>query len=185
MDPDLNKYDVVHVTTAHDTMSKEELSAIYEKAWDLYYSPEHVERIIRRTKAWGYSPRDMMLKLLTFHAAPKLEKVHPLEAGFLRRKYRRDRRPSMPREHPLVFYPRYAWKVASTWLGLFAMYWQHVRILKRALRDTGEHEDIAMAPVQENDFDVLELYTVTQAAKTVVEKQRRKTAAAHAVSTAR
>ncbi len=182
MDPDLNKYDVVHVTTAHDTMSSAELLAIYEKAWDLYYSPEHVERIIRRTKAWGYSPRDMMLKLLTFHAAPKLEKVHPLEAGFLRRKYRRDRRPNMPREHPLVFYPRYACKVASTWIGLLAMYRQHVQILKRALRDTDAHEDIAMAPVQESDFDSLELFNVTPAAKIVVEKQRRKTAAVTSAS---
>src|SRR5207237_7538819 len=44
MDPDLNNYDVVHATTAHDTMSPDELLAIYRKAWDLYYSPEHVER---------------------------------------------------------------------------------------------------------------------------------------------
>jgi radical SAM superfamily enzyme YgiQ (UPF0313 family) len=184
MEPDLNNYDVVHVTTAHDTMSASELKAIYEKAWDIYYSPEHVERIIRRTKAWGYNPRDMMLKLLTFHAAPKLEKVHPLEGGFIRRKYRRDRRPGMPRENPLVFYPRYAWQVASTQLRLVAMYLQHVRILKRALRDTDAHEDIAMAPVQENDFDALELFTSTQAAKTVVEKQRRKTASAAGVRAA-
>jgi hypothetical protein len=118
----------------------------------------------------------MMLKLLTFHGAWKLEKVHPLEAGFLRRKYRRDRRSGMPRENPLAFYPRYAWSVAASWIGLLAMYWQHSRILKRALRDNEAHEDIAMAPVQEGDFDVLELYTATQAAKTVVVHQRRKTA---------
>jgi radical SAM superfamily enzyme YgiQ (UPF0313 family) len=176
MEPDLNKYDLVHVITAHDTMTKDELAGIYRKAWDIYYSPEHVERIIRRTKAWGYSPRDMMLKLLTFHGAWKLENVHPLEAGFLRRKYRRDRRSGMPIENPLVFYPRYAWSLAVTWLGLVAMYWQHARILKRALRDNEAHEDIAMAPVQEHDFDVLELYTATNAAKIVVQKQRRKTA---------
>ena len=123
----------------------------------------------------------MMLKLLTFHGAWKLEKVHPLEAGFLRRKYRRDRRSGMPRENPLVFYPRYAWGVAATWLGLFAMYRQHARILKRALRDSDAYEDIAMAPVQEHDFDVLELFTATQAAKIVVDKQRRKTATAAGV----
>ena len=177
MDGDLNKYDVVHVTTAHDTMSAGELLGIYEKAWDLYYTPEHVERIIRRTKAWGYSPRDMMLKLLTFHAAPKLEKVHPLEAGFVRRKYRRDRRPGMPRENPFTFYPGYAWQLVSTYVRLAAMYWQHTRILKRALNEPDLHEDIAMAPVREDDFDSLELFNATQAAKTVVLKQRRQTAA--------
>ena len=182
MERDLNNYDVVHVTTAHDSMSADELLAIYHKAWDLYYSDEHVERIIRRTKAWGYDPRDMMLKLLSFHAAPKLEKVHPLEGGFIRRKYRRDRRPGMPREHPLVFYPRYAWQVAAAQLGLVAMYWRHTRLLRRALGDDGPHEDIAMTQVQESDFDALELFNATSAAKTVVEKQRRKTAAAAAVS---
>ena len=162
-------------------MSDDELLAIYRKAWDLYYSPEHVERVIRRAKAWGYDPRNMMMKLLTFHAVPRIENVHPLEGGLFRRKYRRDRRPGMPRENPFVFYPRYAWQVAKTQLGLVAMYWQHVRILKRVLRDTDPYEDIAMAPVQENDFDALELFNATQAAKTVVEKQRRKTAAATSV----
>jgi hypothetical protein len=58
------------------------------------------------------------------------------------------------------------------------MYWQHRQILKRALRDTAAYEDAAMAPVQESDFDALELFTATHAAKTAAEKQRRKTAAA-------
>jgi hypothetical protein len=39
-----------------------------------------------------------------------------------------------------------------------------------------------MTPVQESDFDALELFNATSAAKTVVEKQRRKTAGAAAVS---
>jgi radical SAM superfamily enzyme YgiQ (UPF0313 family) len=182
MDADLNKYDVVHVTTAHDTMSSEALRAIYRKAWDLYYSPEHVERIIRRTRAWGYDPRDMMLKLLTFHAAPKLENVHPLEAGFIRRKYRRDRRPHLARENPFVFYPRYAWRLAATYLRLAAMYWQHSRILRRALRDDAQHEDVAMAPVNEHDLEALELFTATPAAKAAADKQRRRTVAIVAAS---
>ena len=53
---------------------------------------------------------------------------------------------------------------------------QHTRILKRALRDEEAHEDVAMQAVKENDFEELELFTATQAAKSVVEKQRRKTA---------
>ena len=87
----------------------------------------------------------------------------------------------LPREHPFVFYPRYAWEVASTQLRLVAMYFQHVRILKRALRDADAYEYVAMAPVREDDFDALELFNATQAAKTVAEKQRRMTAAAAGV----
>jgi len=43
-------------------------------------------------------------------------------------------------------------------------------------------EDIAMAPVQEGDFDSLELFNATPAAKIVVMKQRQKTAAVAAAS---
>jgi radical SAM superfamily enzyme YgiQ (UPF0313 family) len=176
MSPDLNTYDLVHVTAPHETMSKEELFAVYDKAWDLYYSPEHVERIIRRTKAWGFRSQEMMLKLLTFYASWKLEGVHPLESGFLRRKYRRDRRSSMPRESFFAFYPRYAWGVASTYVKFGYMYWQHSKMMKRALNTEATEEDVAMTPVQEGDFDTLELFTATAGAKAVVMKQRKKNA---------
>ena len=43
MDADLNKYDVEHVCTAHPKMSKAEWEAIYQEAWSLYYTPEHME----------------------------------------------------------------------------------------------------------------------------------------------
>ncbi|MDB5903033.1 MAG: radical protein [Betaproteobacteria bacterium] len=176
MSPDLNTYDLVHVTAPHETMSKEELFAVYDKAWDLYYSPEHVERIIRRTKAWGFRSQEMMLKLLTFYASWKLEGVHPLESGFLRRKYRRDRRSTMPRESFFVFYPRYVWGVAATYVNFAVMYWQHSKIMKRALNTEATEEDVAMTPVQEGDFDTLELFTATAGAKAVVMKQRKKNA---------
>src|SRR5207237_10551904 len=108
MERDMNRYDLVHVNTRHPTMSDEELLGIYRKAWDIYYSPEHVERVIRRAKAWGYDPRDMMAKLLSFHAVAHIENVHPLEGGLFRRKYRCDRRPGMAIETRFAFYPRYA-----------------------------------------------------------------------------
>lgn len=46
MDPDLNKYDLDHVTVAHLNMSKAEWERAYKLAWDTYYSWEHVEIII-------------------------------------------------------------------------------------------------------------------------------------------
>ena len=49
----MNKYDLVHVNTRHASMSDAELQAIYRKAWDLYYSPEHVETVIRRAEVLG------------------------------------------------------------------------------------------------------------------------------------
>ncbi len=177
MEPDMNKYDVVHVTTRHPTMSDEELLAIYRKAWDLYYSPEHVETVLRRAKVWGYDPRDMMMKLLVFHAIPSLERVHPLEGGLFRRKFRRDRRPGMPIETRFAFYGRYAWDILCKHLRFAGMYSQYRRTLRRVVQDTTPYMDTAMAPVREAEFQTLEIYSSTRGAKSVVEKLRRRSAA--------
>jgi hypothetical protein len=77
MEHDMNKYDVVHVTTRHPLMSNDELMGIYRRAWKLYYSPEHVERVLRRAKTWNYDLRNMMWKLISFDAPHRLENVHP------------------------------------------------------------------------------------------------------------
>ncbi len=41
------------------------------------------------------------------------EGVHPLEGGALRLKFRRDRRPGMKLENPLIFYPRYGFETVA------------------------------------------------------------------------
>jgi hypothetical protein len=177
MEPDANQYDVVHVTTRHSTMSDEELLAIYRKAWDLYYSPEHVETVLRRATTWGYDPRDMMMKLLLFHAVPRLERLHPLEGGLFRRKARRDRRAGMPLEGRLGFYARFAWETLVKHARFAGMYWQYRRTLRRVLRDTTEYRDLAISPVQEDsDLRALELFSATRGAQGVVEKRQRRAA---------
>ena len=50
-------------------------------------------------------------------------------------------------------------------------------MLKRVIRNTAVHEDIAMEPVRADEFDLLEMYNASQIARDQVEKQRRKTAA--------
>jgi radical SAM superfamily enzyme YgiQ (UPF0313 family) len=173
MERDLNRYDVVHVTTAHATMSDKELLGIYHKAWDLYYSPEHVETVMRRSKSWGYDPRNMMMKLLSFYAIARLEHVHPLEGGLFRRKYRKDRRAGMPLESRLAFYSRYAWEIVSKHVGFAKLYWQYRQTLRRIMRDPAPYSDLAMTPVQDSEFDQLDMYTSTTASKGAVMKLRR------------
>jgi len=174
MEPDLNKYDLFHITTRHARMSDPELLGIYRKAWELYYTPEHVETVLRRTKTWGYDPHNMMWKLLSFHAPPLLEKIHPLEGGVFRRKYRRDRRPSLPIENPLVFYPREAWEMIVKHVRFAGMYWRYRRILKRVLADDRPHTDLATSPVRPEEVDALELYSETRGSSASVEKLRRR-----------
>jgi radical SAM superfamily enzyme YgiQ (UPF0313 family) len=173
MERDMNTYDLVHVNARHATMSDRELLAIYRKAWDLYYSPEHVETVIRRANSWGYDSRDMMMKLLAFSAVPRIEHVHPLEGGLFRRKYRRDRRPAMARENPVIFYARYAGEIVAKHLRFASMYAQYRRILRRAVRAAPSRPDIAMTPVQDDEFEALEMYTATPVTRIAVDKLRR------------
>ena len=94
LDPDLNKYDLEHVTTTHETMTMEQWRAAYDQAWDIFYSPEHIRTVMRRAAATGINAGNMMFLLLWYWTCEKLEKVHPLQGGYLRRKSRKDRRPA-------------------------------------------------------------------------------------------
>ncbi|MBI4353647.1 MAG: radical SAM protein [Candidatus Omnitrophica bacterium] len=133
MDPDMNHYDLAHVTTDHQNMSRQEWQAIYHRAWDAYYTPEHVETLIRRGKTWGFPPYQMLEKLLAFHACARIEQVHPLEGGLFRLKYRLDRRPGLPLEAPLPFYTRYLWDLLTKHARFLVMVITYLRALSRAL----------------------------------------------------
>jgi hypothetical protein len=107
MDPDLNKYDLEHVCTSHPLMSDEDFQRTYRRAWDAFYTPDHVETVMRRAAACGLKPSTILTLALWFYGCQTIEGVHPLQGGLLRRKYRKDRRPGLPIENPVVFYARY------------------------------------------------------------------------------
>ena len=151
MDADMNNYDTVHVTTTHIKMSKQEWQDIYHQAWENYYTPEHVENVIRRAKGRGFSTHEMMLKLLSFYGCAKVEKIHPLEGGFFRRKYRKDRRYKMPLENPFVFYPRYWWNTFNKYSKFFRLFLQYKRILHRVEK---EPAIVKETEPHMSDFDV-------------------------------
>jgi len=137
MDPDMNKYDLEHVTAHHPAMTDAEWQSLYRSAFDLYYSPEHIERILRRAKASGIKPVRLVNHVLQFYSTFRQEKVHPLQGGFFRRKLRRQRRAGLPRENPLFFYPRRVWEVADTHVRLVAFYLFLHRIRKRSNATSG------------------------------------------------
>jgi pyruvate-formate lyase-activating enzyme len=167
MDPDMNKYDLVHVTTGHPTMSREALIETYYRAWEQYYTLEHVETVMRRARSWGYKPASVMMKMLVFYAIMTIERVHPLDGGILRRKVRTDRRHGMPIEHPLTFYPRYCWDLVAKHARFARLYLRYRRILARIMRDTSPYTDVALAPAQQSDVQDLELFTATAGARAV------------------
>ena len=108
MDPDMNKYDLNHRVSHHGAMSDADWEEAYRAAWHAFYTPEHINTILRRTcAAKNLRPGTTLSTILWFYLMILFEGVHPLEGGALRLKSRRDRRSGMPIENPLVFYARY------------------------------------------------------------------------------
>ena len=176
LDPDLNKYDFDHVVTDHPRMTKDEWQAIYREAWDLYYSPEHVARVLRRSRVWGYDPKHMLAKLFAFHAPMVYERMHPLEGGLIRIKRRCDRRLGRPVVHPLIYYPKLAWEYVRKYGGAYAMHRRYRRILEQVMAEPlGADGDAAMVPVDEGEEGRLELFNATSAAREYMERRRART----------
>ena len=149
MDPDMNRYDLEHVCTGHAIMSPEAWAGVYRDAWRRYYTDQHVETVLRRAAASGLSPKKIVDALTIFSGAVRIEGVHPLQFGFVRRKVRISRRHGLPIENPLLFYPRRAVEsavVALKWLELVRRY---RRIMAAVLADpkAAAYMDHALAPV--------------------------------------
>ena len=175
MDPDMNKYDVEHVVTAHPKMTEAEWKQAYQTAWGIYYTDEHFETIIRRAHVCGISLRSLMPVLFWFSSAVPIEGVHPLQWGIFRIKYRHDRRAGLPLESPFVFYSQYAADIARKVL-LAAKRWRHLKkIVRKVEADprTKLYKDEALTPVLDEDSEHMELYTQNEAARVAVEREWR------------
>lgn len=169
-DPDLNKYDLNHICAGHPKMSADEWKCAYAMAWERYYTPDHIETMLKRTLACGGNAGTIAFFSFWFTSALAVEGLHPLEIGFLRRKYRRDRRPSLPRESALTFYPKYAAETVVKFARLAARYYAIHRKFWRLRRDPDvkSYVDAAIAPVAEGGA-LLE----SDAAKAYVAQQER------------
>jgi radical SAM superfamily enzyme YgiQ (UPF0313 family) len=160
MDPDLNKYDVSHVTSHHPRMTDEEWRSIYREAWRDFYSLDHIKTQMRRGLTNGISPGKLMASGVVLRIYGAMEGIHPLEAGVIRRRYRRDRRPGMPIESPFVFYPKYLGRTLRFYgaglrllIPLAVLRWQ----LKRD-PDAKRYRDRALSPVTDDELEELEMF---------------------------
>jgi Radical SAM superfamily len=167
MDPDMNKYDLEHVTAAHPKMTREEWDNAYQAAWAAYYTPEHKMTILRRAAASGMGMSRLLAVLFAFSAAFPVEKLHPLQAGAFRLKYRLDRRPSFPIEPVWSFYPKYFWEIVSKHTRL-AKHWIELDLMRRrAVREQKikPYTDLALTPVTEEETETFEMFTHNEAAR--------------------
>jgi hypothetical protein len=170
MDADLNVYDLEHVCTAHPKMSRQEWQAIYHEAWSLYYSPEHMRTLIRRAAAAGGPVASLVKLLVRFSTADRLERVHPLQSGLIRCKHPSERRPGLPSESAMLFWPRYAWHTLVTHLKVAGTI---VRLTLMAISITRSahvqaYTDQALTPVRDDDEETLDLLTKTSGSRAAV-----------------
>jgi len=161
LDPDLNKYDLEHVTTAHPKMSAKEWEKLYRDAWREFYSLEHIETVMRRAVATGISTGNMLVLLLWFHICVVMENIDPLQGGYVRRKYRQDRRPALPVESPFVFYPRYLGNLIYKHIKMAQLAWRFWQFQKRLERDATAraYTDVALSTDFGHDADSFEMFT--------------------------
>jgi len=106
------------------------------------------------------------------------EGVHTLEGGIIRRKRRKSRRPSFPREPAILFYPKFALETARKLLSYWWGYRQEKALLKRVLNDPARYDytDLATRPLGHNELESLDLFHETRGGAEAVEKQHRQDA---------
>jgi radical SAM superfamily enzyme len=175
MDPDMNRYDIEHVVTAHPKMTREQWEEIYRKAWKLYYTPEHIERLLRRAAASGVGPSSLATMIAGFSSIVEIENLHPLQSGILRLKYRTDRRPGLPIEPAWRFYPGFAVETVRKHIK-YLQTWRRIDRLRRKVQkdpDRARYRDQALAPVDAADTESLALFTHNEGARAAVQHARK------------
>jgi radical SAM superfamily enzyme YgiQ (UPF0313 family) len=160
LDADLNRYDLNHATAPHPRMSRSDWERAYKVAWETYYTMDHLETVLRRVAAKRGKVSNTVLLLTWFKGSIHFEKIHPLEGGFFRLKFRRDRRPGFPIVPAWKFYPAYAAETAAKlgrWAGLYLSLHRIYARIKRDARRL-EYSDLALTPVMDDELETHELY---------------------------
>lgn len=109
--------------------------------------------VMRRAVATASNAGNMTFLLLWYYSCVTLEKIDPLEGGYLRRKYRKNRRPTLPIESPFVFYPRYVADLLCKHITLAQLVWRYGRFRRQLKRDPNarNYTDVALMPVSDED----------------------------------
>jgi radical SAM superfamily enzyme YgiQ (UPF0313 family) len=175
MDADMNRYDLNHVCAPHPKMSRAEWERAYQLAWDTYYTWEHIETILRRSAATKTNIGNLLTLIAWFKGSLRIEKIHPLEGGVFRLKFRRDRRPGLPILPRWKFYPSYLVETLHKLGQWGSLLFQLRRIHARVKNDPRklEYMDLALTPVTDHDVEDLEMFHTPSAEAYVAQEQRR------------
>ncbi len=175
MDPDMNKYDLEHVVADHPQMTRETWAEVYASAWETYYTREHMWTILRRAAGAGMGLKRLTAVLFLFSSFTAIEKLHPLQGGIFRLKYRTDRRPTLGIEPAWRFYPRYLAEIVGKH-ARFLRHWLLVDGMRRQIIRDPNHRaytDQALTEVSEDEGETFDLLTQTEGARNEVDRARK------------
>lgn len=173
MDPDLNKYDLSHRVTHHARMSDEEFDRMYKAVWDTYYTREHMLTVIRRAFALGSNKKYTLSGLLTaFGVITKVTGIRSYDMGFIRYVARNERREGLPKENPLVFYPKMYWRLikSAVIISRAASGLANEARKMWASKSFEGYKDEAITPVAVDDYETMEMYQQTRGVKEQAQK---------------
>ena len=187
MDADLNKYDLEHVVMDHPKMTRETLQAIYQEAWQLYYTPEHIETLFRRAAVTNVPMGSLAKVLIQFCTMMQLERIHPLQSGLVRMKHPTERRPELPAEKLSSFYVRYFRDLLARNARFVSTAWYILRLKRRIEKDPKRalYSDQALTPVLDDEADTFDYLTKTDGAKAAIDHIKKVDALTHKAPTGR
>jgi len=152
MDPDMNKYDTTHPVMEHPHMTASELEEAYLDAWRIYYTIPHMDTIFRRMFALKSNKTLATVTLLYwFSYFYAYMGIHPIDGGCHPIRKRNDRRPTLPLENPLLFYPRNLYRIIHHYITMNVHFMRIRRLMLKVKNDPGNsaYRDSAIAPAFE------------------------------------
>jgi hypothetical protein len=128
-----------------------------------------------------------MFTMLWFLFSVRYARVHPLEGGYFRLRFRQDRRPTLKRENPFVFYPRYLKEVISNhfWMAYWLVRMGLVRNrIRRDKQGAGKYTDLALTAPPIEEIADFALFAETRGGAEAVDKRLREVATRESAKTA-
>ena len=104
MDDDFNTYDSAHVAVIPERMSSGDLMGAYHKAWDQFYSTDHMVNILKLYKDDQYYYKERLSFFAWYLYSSRIERLHPMNCGFWTVRRRNDRRSGYQQEAFVPFW---------------------------------------------------------------------------------
>ncbi len=140
MAEDFNTYDSAHVAVAPERMTSEGLMESYRKAWEQFYSTEHMVKVLKTFRHDRSSYWNRLFFFAAYLYASRIERLHPMNCGFWTRRYRNDRRSGVAREGLFPFWWNEFTRLRGRLWGLVRLFLQLEEVWLRS-RPTSRVEE--------------------------------------------